>query len=71
VFSYSIFVRKLNKIFRSKIEIIVEKENLSICLCFRETEKVDREALYCSSALHKIRQNAFYERLHDHQMRWV
>jgi len=37
----------------------------------RETEKVDREALYCSSALHKMRQNAFHKRLNEHQMRWV
>ncbi|CAF3462034.1 unnamed protein product [Rotaria socialis] len=36
----------------------------------RETTKVDREALYYSSALHKIRQNEFYKRLNDHQMRW-
>ncbi|UJR35250.1 hypothetical protein I4U23_028014 [Adineta vaga] len=38
--------------------------------CPKETKKVNREELYCSSALHKIRQNKFYKRLHDHQMRW-
>lgn len=38
---------------------------------FRETEKVDREALYCSSALHKMRQNVFHQRLTEHQTRWV
>ncbi|CAF1242221.1 unnamed protein product [Adineta ricciae] len=36
----------------------------------QKTEKVDREELYCSSALYKIRQNKFYQRLHDHQIRW-
>ncbi|CAF2393293.1 unnamed protein product [Rotaria sp. Silwood2] len=36
----------------------------------KETPKVDREALYCSSALHKIRQNAFYKHLNEHQIRW-
>ncbi|CAF0763885.1 unnamed protein product [Rotaria sp. Silwood1] len=36
----------------------------------KETEKINREALYCSSAMHNIRQNAFHKRLHEHQIRW-
>ncbi|CAF0761666.1 unnamed protein product [Adineta steineri] len=35
-----------------------------------DNEKIDREAAYCSSALHKMQQNKFHQRLHDHQMRW-
>jgi len=72
MFSFSIFMRNLNKIFQSNIELFyLDKDNLYFCWYFREIERVDREALYCSSALHKMRQNAFHKRLNEHQMRWV
>jgi hypothetical protein len=40
-------------------------------LYFRETEKADQESLYCSAALHRMRQNIFYNRLNEHNIRWV
>ncbi|CAF0784033.1 unnamed protein product [Rotaria sordida] len=36
----------------------------------KEPMKIDHEALYYSSALHKMRQNAFHKRLNEHQIRW-
>lgn len=46
------------------------REKLDQDFAKQAENKVDREALYCSSALHKMRQNQFYQRLQEHQMRW-
>lgn len=35
------------------------------------SQTIDREKLFCSSALHKMKQNAFYQRLNEHEQRWV
>lgn len=67
---FSTFAINSKPIFRSKIRLQIHLMSIPSGSS-RETEKVDREAVYCSSALYKMRQNAFYQRLSEHQMRWV
>jgi len=52
-------------------QYLQEKLDQDLAKHDEEKKKIDRETLYCSAALHKMRQNQFHQRLHDHQMRWV